>query len=138
MTSTASIRELLLAGHSDAHIVRTLRVSHARVKRVRADLGLPKHKPGPAPAGPPEDRFWRLAQASEDGHLLWPTDDKQVRTGHRGKHSSALRIAFRIRYQREPVGLVKTDCGQRRCVHPDHVSDQPMRQQYTAIFGSAA
>ncbi|MFE2326088.1 hypothetical protein ACFXD5_19535 [Streptomyces sp. NPDC059385] len=138
MTSTATIRELLLAGHSNGHIVRTLNVSHPRVKRIRTDLGLPTHKPGPSPAGSPEDRFWRLAQSTDDGHLLWPTADKHVRAGHRGRRHSALRIAFRIRHHREPVGLVHADCDQPGCVHPDHVADKPMRDTYRAIFGEAA
>lgn len=135
--NTDTIRELLLAGHSNAYIVR-LGVSQARVKRIRADLGLPVHKPGPRPGGTPEDRFWRLAQFTDDGHLLWPTSDKQVRTGHGGRRHSVLRVAFQIRHRREPVGQVNTDCGQAGCVHPDHVADQPMRKTYAAIFGTAA
>jgi hypothetical protein len=138
MTSTAAIQELLLAGHSNGAIVRQLNVSHARVKDIRAELGLPVHKPGPSPAGSPEDRFWRLAEFTDDGHLLWPTDKKQVRTGHRGRRHSVLRVAFRIRHRREPVGQVNTDCGRRGCVHPEHVADQPMRKTYAAIFGTAA
>lgn len=135
--NTDAIRELLLAGHSNAYIVR-LGVSQARVKQIRTDLGLPIHKPGPTPAGSAEDRFWRLAQFTDDGHLLWPTDKRQVRTGHGGRRHSALRIAFRIRHRREPVGQVNTDCDTRGCVHPDHVADQPMRKTYRAIFGKAA
>lgn len=135
--NTDAIRELLLAGHSNAYIVRQ-GVSQTRVQRIRAELGLPVHKPGPSPAGSPEDRFWRLAQFTDDGHLLWPTEDRQVRTGHGGRRHSVLRVAFRIRHHREPVGQVNTDCGRRGCVHPEHVSDRPMRKTCAAIFGKAA
>lgn len=133
--TTETIRELLLAGHSNAYIVR-LGVSQARVKRIRADLGLPVHKSGPTPAGSIEDLFWRRAQPTDDGHLLWPGTTGELRTTA-GKEKAA-RVAFRIRYRREPIRQVLPDCGQPGCVHPDHVADQPMRQQYAAIFGKAA
>jgi hypothetical protein len=51
---------------------------------------------------------------------------------------TAYRIAFQIRHGREPVGYVKPGCEFDGCVHPDHVEDQPMRDQYAAIFGAAA
>jgi hypothetical protein len=51
---------------------------------------------------------------------------------------TAYRIAFQIRWGREPVGYVKPGCEYDGCVHPEHVEDQPMREQYAAIFGAAA
>ncbi|MFE2140242.1 hypothetical protein ACFXA3_00480 [Streptomyces sp. NPDC059456] len=136
MTPTAAIRELLYAGYSNGAIVRQLNVSHVRVKKIRADLGLPVHKPGPTPAGSLEDLFWRKAQPTDDGHLLWPGKTGGLSTAD-GKHLAA-RVAFRIRYRREPVRQVLPDCGREGCVHPDHVADLPMRKTYAAIFGKAA
>lgn len=50
---------------------------------------------------------------------------------------SALQFAFRQKYDRPPIGRVQAGCGTPRCVHPDHVEDQPMREQYNTIFGGA-
>lgn len=133
--NTDTIRELLLAGHSNGYIVRQ-GVSQERVKRIRAELGLPVHKSGPTPAGTPEDLFWRRAQPTDDGHLLWPNRTGELR--HTTGRYKAAGVAFRIRYHREPVRQVLPDCGRADCVHPDHVADQPMRKQYAAIFGKAA
>ncbi|MEU7066937.1 hypothetical protein [Streptomyces sp. NPDC046161] len=138
MNTVAAIRELLLAGHSERAIARQLITSTRRVQRIRHQLGLPAHKPGPTPAGSLEDAFWRRAVPTDDGHLLWPAAAPMVRSSHEGRKESVRRIAFRIRHRREPVGKVLPDCGTRGCVHPDHVADQPMRKTYTAIFGKAA
>lgn len=138
MTTTAAIRELLLAGHSERAIARRLNTSTRRVQRIRLEHGIPAHKPGPTPAGSHEDAFWRRAVPTDDGHLLWPNPTRDVRTGHEGPKETAGRIAFRIRHRREPVGKVLADCDQLGCIHPDHVADQPMRDTYRAIFGTAA
>jgi hypothetical protein len=135
--SIAAIRELLLAGHSERAIARQLITSTRRVQRIRLELGLPAHKPGP-PTSNLEDAFWRRAQPIDGGHLLWPAATPAVRTAHEGRKESVRRIAFRIRHHREPVGNVLPDCEQPGCVHPDHVADQPMRKTFAAIFGKAA
>ncbi|WP_394436193.1 hypothetical protein [Streptomyces sp. SGAir0957] len=133
----AAIEELLHAGYSDKAIERQLHVSRRRARDLRAELGLPQHKPGPTPSGSPEDRFWRLAQPVDGGHLLWPHAANTLRLGHEGPKASIRRIAFRIRWGREPVGQVRAGCDHDGCVHPDHVEDQPMREQFRAIFGGA-
>jgi len=134
----AAITELLRAGHSERAIARQLNTSTHRVQAIRLQLGLPAHRPGPTPAGSHEDLFWRRVQHADDGHLLLPGATTDIRAGHEGRKEGARRIAFRIRHRREPVGQVKTDCGQPGCVHPDHVADQPMRDKFRAIFGTAA
>jgi hypothetical protein len=138
MTGRAAIVELLLAGHSERAIARQAGTSTRRVQAIRLELGLPAHKPGPTPAGSHEDLFWRRVQHTDDGHLLLPGATGDIRAGHEGRKEAAARIAFRIRHQREPVGNVRADCGTPGCVHPEHVADQPMREQYRAIFGKAA
>jgi hypothetical protein len=138
MNTRAAIVELLRAGHSDRAIARQVHVRNTHVGEIRAQLGLPAHKAGPTPAGSYEDLFWRHAQPTDDGHWIWPNATANVRIGHEGPKQTASRIAFRIRYQREPVGQVRPGCGRRGCVHPGHVEDQPMREQYAAIFGAAA
>jgi hypothetical protein len=135
--SRAAMVELLQAGLSDRAIALQLHVHRRRVRDLRAELGLPKRKPGRPPSSP-EGAFWRRAVPTSDGHLLWPHASSTLRTGHEGARESVARIAFRIRYRREPVGQVRAGCDQPGCIHPRHVEDQPMRQQYTAIFGTAA
>ncbi|MFC9821428.1 hypothetical protein ACFWG6_31110 [Streptomyces erythrochromogenes] len=136
MSNVAAIRELLLAGHSNAGIARQLNVAHLRVAAIRAEMGLPVRKPGSPAAASPEDLFWRRAQPTDDGHLIWPNPSGDIR--HVSGRTKAARVAFRIRYRREPVRNVLPDCGRDGCVHPDHVADQPMRKTYAAIFGKAA
>ncbi|MCX4543825.1 hypothetical protein [Streptomyces sp. NBC_01565] len=138
MSTVAAIRELLLAGQSESAIARRLNVGIRRIKRIRLELGLPPHKSGPTPSGSHEDKFWRRAQPTSDGHLLWPGATPTIRAGDGSEKSTAPRVAFRIRHRREPVGKVMPDCGVDHCVHPDHVSDQPMRDTFRAIFGTAA
>lgn len=73
-------------------------------------------------------------------HGLWPTYTARNGTGirHGGRSHSVHRIAWHLAHQREPVGHVETGCGRQGCVHPNHVEDQVIRNQYAAIFGRAA
>ncbi|MFJ3537009.1 hypothetical protein ACIPQA_16250 [Streptomyces sp. NPDC090109] len=130
------VADLLRAGRSIAHIITTLHVSYARVRAVRDQLGIPRNKPGSKPESV-EETFRRRTIPTDDGHLLWPTTDYHIKTVE-GAAISAGRYAFGQKYGRRPVGKVQAGCGVPRCVHPDHVEDQPMRQQYAAIFGRAA
>jgi hypothetical protein len=136
----AAIEELLHAGYGNKAIAQQVHVCRNRVAAVRAELGLPKSTRR-YEASSAEDLFWRRTQPADGGHLAW--------TGYRNGKGvpavrtvdgmrTAYRIAFRIRWGREPVGRVKPGCGRDGCVHPEHVDDQPMRDQYAAIFGAAA
>ena len=140
MSTRNAIIELLHAGHSDKAIERQLNVSRLAARAIRHQRGLPTHKPGPAAANSPEDLFWRRVEPTSDGHLLWPGYSRQhgANINHGGRRHSVHRVAFRIGNRREPVGRVTTGCGTEGCVHPRHVEDQAMRNQYTAIFGEAA
>ncbi|MFJ9029767.1 hypothetical protein ACIRQP_14785 [Streptomyces sp. NPDC102274] len=135
----ADIAELLHAGLSDRAISRQLQLRTSRIRAAREILGLPPHRPGPTPAATPEDLFWRRAVPTDDGHLLWPgaTQGSGARIRHGQERYSPYRIAFRLRYGREPVGKVTSGCTHAGCVAPDHVEDRPMREQYAAIFGGA-
>lgn len=138
--SDEAIAELLCAGHSQSTVARQLRIKVRRVAEIREQLGLPAARPGTKPE-PLDATFKRRTIPTEDGHLLWPTSDFHIRTVE-GASISARRYAFQQKYGRPPVGKVTAGCGTPRCVHPDHVEDQPMRQvleaQFASIFGSAA
>jgi len=135
MSTRAAIVELLHADLSNQAIARQVHVRVARVQEVREALGVPSRPPGPRPSTP-VDLFWRRAQITDDGHMHWPGASEQIRNG---QHKIRVRrVAFIIRWHREPAGPVTASCDFDGCVHPDHVEDQPMRDQYTAIFGEEA
>jgi hypothetical protein len=125
------VAELLNAGYSDRAIARQLGVDAQKtVAPARAHLGLPKAKPGKKKGTTtPEDLFRARAQPTGDGHMQWTG----FRVGgtpalrHGGKNITACRVAFKIRYGREPIGNV-TNCGIDGCVNPDCVADRPMRE----------
>ena len=140
MNTRAAIEELLRAGYSDKAIERQLHVSRRRARAIRTELGLPNHKPGYKAAASPEDLFWRRAIPTIDGHLLWPGYDpaQAPSVRHGGRRHSVHRIAFRLAHTREPVGKVRGGCEVSGCVHPRHVDDQQIRDNYQAIFGNQA
>lgn len=140
MNTRNAIVELLHAGYSDKAIARQIHVGRPRVRAIRAELGLPAHKPGPTPAATPEDLFWRRAVPTIDGHLLWPgyTTDHGAYIKHGGGRHSIHRIAWQHAHTRPPQGRVTTGCGRDGCIHPRHVEDQAMRDNYRAIFGAVA
>lgn len=140
MNARADIIRLLRAGLGNKVIARRVHVRHQTVAAIRRELGLPNIV-RPARAAYSEDAFWRRTQPVDGGHLNWTghynsTGVPCLRTT--GGMHTAYRIAFRIRWRRDPTGPVKPGCDLDRCVHPDHVEDQPMRQLYAAIFGEAA
>ncbi|MET8766368.1 hypothetical protein [Streptomyces sp. NPDC004658] len=140
MSVRADVEELLRAGYGDRTIARRLNLTQPSVARARAALGIPAGRPGPKAPDSPEGVFWRRAEPTDDGHLLWPGYDPQhgAHLRHNYARYSVHRIAFRIGNQREPDGRVMTGCDRVGCVHPAHVEDQRMRNQYNAIFGVAA
>ena len=142
--SRAAIEELLNAGYGNKAIAQQLGVGHKRVAEIRAELGLPRSRRRYVAASP-EGLFWRRTRPVAGGHLAW--------TGYRNSKGvpavrtvdgmqTAYRIAYRIRWQREPVGRVKPGCEYGGCVHPNCVEDQAMRdqlaEQYAATFGEVA
>lgn len=108
-------------------------MSNTVVRRIRQELGIPVHGPGPK-AETPEQTFARRVQATADGHLVWPGQDLNFGTVE-GANMSVRRWVFWKRYRRPPVGNVTADCGVHLCVHPDHIEDRVLREQYAAIFG---
>ncbi|MFE0651385.1 hypothetical protein ACFVZH_22630 [Streptomyces sp. NPDC059534] len=133
------IADMLRAGHSQAAIEKALHVDHRTVSAARVALGLPPRKPGTKPETV-EETFARRTR-EEDGHLIWLGHDYAISTIE-GASYSAARWSFQQHHGRPPVGKVFPGCGVKRCVHPCHVEDQPMRQalkaQLARIFGSTA
>ena len=136
----ADIAELLRAGLSNRAVAHQAQTHRSKVQAAREELGIPRLPPGRPAASSPEDLFWRRAIPTDDGHLLWPGADP--RTGSRIHHVdgrfSVHKVAFRIRWGRDPVGKVTTGCDHQGCIHPRCVEDQPMRDTYRAVFGAVA
>lgn len=136
----ADVAELLRAGYSDRAITRRLGIRTARVAEMRRALGYPPHKPGRTPASSVEDRFWRRAVPTDDGHLLWPTQElgRPPRLKWTDGQVLVHAVAFGIAHDREPVGRVLGGCERDGCVHPRHVEDDVLRTQFAAIFGAVS
>lgn len=143
MKIRVDVAELLRAGHSDREVSRTLHIDAKTVAHARTALNIPKASSGRRAANSPQDIFRRRTEPADGGHLTW--------TGHvanngvpmlrwAGRKFTAYRLAFVMRYGRQPVGQVRPGCGFHGCVAPDHVQDQPMRVRdraaYAAIFGA--
>lgn len=139
MKIRADIAAMLRNGMTDKDIAAQAHVSHRKVAAARADLGLSKHR-GIRKAAKAVEAFRARTQPTADGHLNW-TGTRLATTPSvyvNGRQTSARRLAFQLRYDREPVGRALPGCGYEQCVHPDHIEDQPMREQYAAIFREAA
>jgi hypothetical protein len=136
----ADVVALLCEGLSDKRIAKTLRTSHMRVAAIRKELDLPRYERTRIAL----ERAWTTrTQPTDGGHLAWSgfwREGVQPVLKHQGAEYSARRLAFRMANGREPEGRVHAGCGWPPCVRPEHVEDQPMRDQlrnqYAAIFGA--
>lgn len=143
MQIRADVAELLHAGLADHTITRELQVDHTTVRAAREALGLPRHKSGRKAAATAEDLFWRRTQPVEGGHHQWTgyrTKDGTPGLRHGGRFYTGYRLAFLIKYGREPEGNALPTCGADHCTAPGHVEDRPMRERsastFAAIFGT--
>lgn len=136
---TAAIIALLIEGHSDRYIGRTLHTNPKRVGRIRSGLDIPR--PAPTETITLEQKWATFTRPADDGHLAWTG---YLREGtcpvlkHRGEDYTARKVAFQIAHGRAPEGRVLAGCGWPPCVAPAHVEDARMRAEYAAIFGGAA
>ncbi|MFI8351247.1 hypothetical protein [Streptomyces sp. NPDC085596] len=139
--SRADIITLLQEGRSDRYIGQTLHTSTKRVRRIRRDLELPDATR--ASTITLEQAWTARTCDTGDGHLTWTGAYREgfPTLKHDGINHTARRIAFTVAHGRTPVGRVLAGCGHASCVHPRHVTDQPMREalntQYQQIFGAA-
>ena len=125
----AAIRALL-SKHSSEAIARLLGVDRAAVRRIRADAGVEYLPAGPAT---PEEKWQTLVSPVDGGHLEWTGERVgTVRTPvmrFRETTYSPAALAFAMQHGEDPHGQVKSDCGFKQCVAPDHVNDEPGRRR---------
>lgn len=136
------IAELLRAGATHHQIRQQLGVSPCTIARARRALRIPvPHRPRPART--PEESYALYATPYGDGHARWngPWAGRMPQICHHGRKESALRVAFRMRHNREPIGYVRPVCDEHACVASGHLADRPMREHlqatYDAIFGAS-
>jgi hypothetical protein len=123
----ARIEQLILKGWSDKRTAAEVHAAVSAVARVRRMLGV-------APLSNASSLSDKLLDhmVHQDGHVLW-----SGRTGrfgvplvrHRGKEYGVRRLVFEAMYERPPVGMVKADCDESRCVKGRHLVDDPMRAE---------
>ncbi|WAZ20224.1 helix-turn-helix domain-containing protein [Streptomyces cinnabarinus] len=148
MKVRADIAELLRAGNlTHAEIARRLGVDRGTVRKVQKALGLPGPRRGQARAHASlEEAFWAHIEPSEDGHARW-TGYRDDRSGlalvfHGKARVPGPRLAFRLRYGRDPVGRVTHACGRPDCHAGSHLADDVTRaanrradRAFERIFG---
>jgi hypothetical protein len=123
---------MLRDGHSNNRIVRELRCDKQRVRRLRAELGLPQFVPAEQ-TRTVEDKWRLFARPVDGGHMEWTGEHATANhtpvMRYKDQSVSPAAIAFEIRHGRPAQGYVKADCGRPHCVAPDHVLDEAGRQQ---------
>lgn len=136
MKIRADVAHLLREGLSDREIAARLHVcAKTAVAPARRALGLPAARRGPKPASV-EELFRARTEPVEGGHLRWTGGRSSGVPCVRNQfgNTSAYRIAFRLRWGREPEGNVRPGCDYPECVAPEHVEDRPMRARYRALL----
>lgn len=144
--ATRQATAMLRAGATTRQIYDATHISYNTIAALRRTLKLPRAQ-RTLDCRTPEETYALYAIPGEDGHARWegPWAGRMPQIHHpgrRGRKESALRVAFRMRHGREPVGYVRPACGQRWCVASGHLMDRTMRDQFTrtynAIFGQAS
>ncbi|CAL9302980.1 hypothetical protein [Streptomyces sp. SudanB91_2054] len=129
----AAIAELLRAGATYPEVREQLGVgSYTTIAQVRHAQGIPVVR-RPRPTRSVEETYALYAEPYGDGHARWtgPWAGRMPQIQHpgwRGRKESALRVAFRLEYGREPVGNVRAGCGEPGCVAAGHTTDRDMRR----------
>lgn len=144
MKIRADVAAMLQAGATYTEIRQQLGIgSNTTIARARKALRLPvPHRDRPRRTL--QESYELYAKPYGDGHARWegPWAGRMPQICHPGKSGrkeSALRVAFRLQYGREPVGQVKPGCDEPQCVARRHVEDRPLRARtkatFDAIFG---
>lgn len=133
MTSlNQAIAQMLHSGATYAEIREHLGIrSNTTIARVRQQHRIPVHR-DPVPMRTPEESYALYAEAAGNGHARWtgPWAGRMPQIchpGRDGRKESALRVAFRMRHNREPDGHVKPGCGKPWCVASGHLTDRTIR-----------
>jgi transposase-like protein len=132
----AQMRQLLRSGLTNTQIAQRLHVRRSTVAALRKVMGVEAHR------RTVEDGYWARTRPVEGGHLLWTGLRNQYGVPlvpHADRRYSALRVAFRVHYGREPEGIVLAVCDVPRCVAGRCLDDEAARRrtraQLAAVVG---
>ncbi|MFJ8677165.1 hypothetical protein, partial [Streptomyces sp. NPDC093589] len=126
----AQVRQLIRGGLTNSQIAERLHMRRSTVREVRTEMGV-----DPAPRTPPgtlEDAYWARTRSAVGGHLLWTGLRNQSGVPivpYASRRYSALRVAFRAHYGRDPEGLVRSACDVARCVAGRCLDDEAARRR---------
>ncbi|MFI1161436.1 hypothetical protein [Streptomyces sioyaensis] len=134
------MRLLILGGIPIAQIAKRLGVTGREVSEARRLMGMDPMRQHTT--GTMEDAYWARTRPAEGGHLLWigPRNESgcPILPYRRGRYS-ALRVAFRVHYGREPSGVVRAACDVPKCVAgrclDDAAARRRTREQLAAVLG---
>jgi hypothetical protein len=122
------IAKLIREGGSDRGISLQTGADRRSVARVRRMLGVPVIS-GIVPLD--VKLAQHLTEPDADGHVFWTGRRSTSGTPvvrHRGTETQISHITFRMRAGIDPVGSVKPDCGESKCVAGSHVMDDIERR----------
>ncbi|MGP3684110.1 WhiB family transcriptional regulator [Streptomyces sp. IBSNAI002] len=71
------------------------------------------------------DGYLRRTEALDDGHVLWTVTNGNVVS--QGRQYTGKQLAWALATVREPVGVLRAECGFSACVAAEHLSDENMR-----------
>ena len=133
------IVRLIRTGMTDRDITAQVHCGKGVVGRTRRMLGIP---PRPRKTTKADKYRARITEPDSNGHVFWTgrlsTRGAGVFT-HRDANYPAARVAFELRAGREPVGMVKAECGEPSCVAGAHLADEierrTVRGQERALYG---
>lgn len=94
------------------------------VARVRADLGLPTHRPWEEWN---QNRFEALTRLLPGGHRIWLGRCSPTGVPMAGRVVTAHKLAYRLHHGRLPLGRVRGTCTRSRCVAGGHQEDDVLR-----------
>ncbi|BFP50114.1 hypothetical protein KCMC57_64820 (plasmid) [Kitasatospora sp. CMC57] len=96
-------------------------------------------KPQPAQYASVQAKFEAFVVPTGTGHLDWsgPVNSAgRAIVPFAGRIRTAARIAFEVRYGREPVGYVSVACDHPHCLAGDHLDDAVSRRAHRAAFAA--
>ncbi|MEU1373033.1 hypothetical protein ABZ442_05130 [Streptomyces triculaminicus] len=123
------VADLIQQGLNNTQIASALGVSRVRVGDMRRALGVPNVSRCKMTL---EERWASNTEAAADGHVVWTGERNPRGTPylcHGSRMYTAYRVAFYIKHQHWPQGMVLPACEVQGCVAPDHVDDTEARQK---------
>lgn len=128
--------KLIRAGGSDRGVSEELGMNRRSVARVRRIIGAPVIT-GVVPVDVKLSKH--LTEPDAEGHVYWTGRRSTAGIAflrHRGVETPVSHVTFYKRTGMQPVGMVRPDCGQSKCVAGAHVMDDVERRNLRLLLRS--